>query len=53
MLDRPADLYDRDKWPEYIAWLTDRVAKFGPMKACGGSGKPAVTISLRWFVRPN
>jgi hypothetical protein len=27
-LDRPADLKDRDKWPEYIAWLADCVAKF-------------------------
>jgi hypothetical protein len=28
MLDRFADLNDRSKWPEYISWLVDRVAKF-------------------------
>jgi hypothetical protein len=28
LLDRPADLNDRSKWPEYISWLVDRVAKF-------------------------
>jgi hypothetical protein len=28
LLDRPADLNDRGKWPEYISWLVDRVAKF-------------------------
>ena len=28
LLDRLADLNDRSKWPEYIAWLADRVAKF-------------------------
>ncbi len=26
--ERPANLNDRDKWPEYIAWLTDKVGKF-------------------------
>jgi hypothetical protein len=28
MLDRPADLNDRSKWPEYVAWLAERVTKF-------------------------
>jgi hypothetical protein len=28
VLDRPADLEDRSKWPEYISWLVDHVAKF-------------------------
>jgi Domain of unknown function (DUF4268) len=28
LLDRAADLNNRDKWPEYVAWLTERVAKF-------------------------
>jgi hypothetical protein len=28
LLDRAADLNNRDKWPEYIAWLAERVAKF-------------------------
>jgi hypothetical protein len=28
MVGRPADLNDRSKWPEYISWLVDRVAKF-------------------------
>jgi hypothetical protein len=28
MLDRPADLNNRTKWPEYVSWLVDRVAKF-------------------------
>lgn len=27
-LTREANLDDRDKWPEYVAWLVDRVAKF-------------------------
>jgi hypothetical protein len=28
LLDRPADLNDRSKWPEYISWLVDRDAIF-------------------------
>jgi len=28
LLDRAADLNNRDNWPEYIAWLAERVAKF-------------------------
>jgi hypothetical protein len=28
LLDRPADLNDRSKWPEYISWLADRDAIF-------------------------
>jgi Domain of unknown function (DUF4268) len=28
MLDRPADLDDRSKWPEYISWLVERDARF-------------------------
>jgi hypothetical protein len=28
LLDRKVDLDDRSKWPEYIDWLADRVAKF-------------------------
>lgn len=28
VLDRPADLYDRNKRPQYVAWLVDCVAKF-------------------------
>jgi hypothetical protein len=28
LLDRPADLNDRNKWPEYVSWLVERVAKF-------------------------
>jgi hypothetical protein len=28
LLDRAADLNNRDKWPEYVAWLAERVAKF-------------------------
>jgi hypothetical protein len=28
LLDRDADLDDRDKWPEYLAWLADQVGKF-------------------------
>jgi len=28
LLDRAADLNNRDKWPEYVAWLAERVAQF-------------------------
>jgi Domain of unknown function (DUF4268) len=28
LLDRAADHNDREKWPEYVAWLAERVAKF-------------------------
>ena len=28
VLQRAADLYDRDKWPEYVSWLVDKVDKF-------------------------
>jgi hypothetical protein len=28
LLARDADLYDRDKWPEYVEWLVDKVGKF-------------------------
>jgi len=28
LLDRDADLNDRAKWPEYLAWLSDQVSKF-------------------------
>ena len=27
-LQRAADLNDRDKWPEYVSWLVDKVDKF-------------------------
>jgi hypothetical protein len=27
-LQRAADLNDRDKWPEYVSWLVDKVEKF-------------------------
>jgi hypothetical protein len=28
LLDREADLADRDRWNEYISWLTQRVDRF-------------------------
>ena len=28
VLERPADLNDRSKWPEYFEWLCEQVLKF-------------------------